>query len=476
MSSSWGKKLEKKLKALADTASKESIQTLANWIAFNRKHASTLVPVLINALLQSKNNTKRQWVCWQLVHGVLVMERENSSKWGKLSELRVALGEALQPAMESLGSTMPDQLDKFLQEWEDYNVFEGPSLLSQIRRLYQNKNNQTETDITKPKDISSQSAISRSSVEETTKPAEPTTAEPAATTTSTTVGDESCQSKKDDADQKDQTINHSSVLPMTSAANTSSDDVSNQKQQKDDDAIKTISATKSPSPQKRNSFSHLNQPVEYDFESKGIPPGKVESREFLDPCKAITTLQIARDVRTNTAVEISTAMANLPEDIIETCKDLKSGQLKELDTAMTNEFSIRIPSVLIDMDINEESSNLNMYQDIVQRQQKAREKLIYLLLKSRCQFGSTEAARDFYEIDNVAENLKKRKEKLSDALELEGLDTTETTNKNSQQQEQELAPLTWYKPDNDDDDDDDNKSEEIDQKIASIENKKQRTA
>ena len=176
-------------------------------------------------------------------------------------------------------------------------------------------------------------------------------------------------------------------------------------------------------------------------------------------------------------------MANLPEDIIETCKDLKSGQLKELDTAMTNEFSIRIPSVLIDMDINEESSNLNMYQDIVQRQQKAREKLIYLLLKSRCQFGSTEAARDFYEIDNVAENLKKRKEKLSDALELEGLDTsviindsTETTNKNSQQQEQELAPLAWYKPDNDDDDDDDNKSEEIDQKIASIENKKQRTA
>ena len=269
MSSSWGKKLEKKLKALADTASKESIQTLANWIAFNRKHASTLVPVLINALLQSKNNTKRQWVCWQLVHGVLVMERENSSKWGKLSELRVALGEALQPAMESLGSTMPDQLDKFLQEWEDYNVFEGPSLLSQIRRLYQNKNNQTETDITKPKDISSQSAISRSSEEEeTTKPAEPAPAEPAATTTSTTVGDESCQSKKDDVDQKDQTINHSSVLPMTSTANTSSDDVFKQKQQKDDDAIKTISATKSPLPQKRNSFSHLNQPVEYDFESK----------------------------------------------------------------------------------------------------------------------------------------------------------------------------------------------------------------
>jgi hypothetical protein len=268
MSSTWGKKLEKKLKALADTASKESIQTLANWIAFNRKHASTLVPVLINALQQSKNNTKRQWLCWQLIHDVLVMER-GSNKWGKLSELRVALGEALQPAMESLGGTMPDQLDNFLQEWDDHNVFEGPSLLSQIRRLYQNKNNQTEKDITKPKDTSSQLAISQSS-EETTEPAA-AAAEPVATiaTTPTTIGDESCQSEKDNVDQKDQTLNHSSVLPTTSSANTSSsDDVPNQKQQKDDDANKTISATKSPSPQKRNSFSHLNQRVEYDFESK----------------------------------------------------------------------------------------------------------------------------------------------------------------------------------------------------------------
>lgn len=168
---------------------------------------------------------------------------------------------------------------------------------------------------------------------------------------------------------------------------------------------------------------------------------------------------------------------------MEACQDLKNGKLKELDTAMTNDFSIRIPSILLDVDVNEETSNLNMFQDIVQRQEKAREKLIYLLLRSRCQFGSMEAARDFYEMDNVASNLKKRKEMLSDALELEGLDTsqiiddstTESSNKNSQNkkkdEQQELVPLVWYKPDNDE-----NTSEEIIGKTESVEKKKQRTA
>lgn len=95
-----------------------------------------------------------------------------------------------------------------------------------------------------------------------------------------------------------------------------------------------------------------------------------------------------------------------------------------------------------------------------------------------------EAAREFYEMDNVAGNLKKRKEMLSDALELEGLDTsqiiddsiTETSNKNSQNkkkdEQKELVPLVWYRPDIDED-----KSEEIVVgKKESAEKKKQRTA
>jgi len=94
-----------------------------------------------------------------------------------------------------------------------------------------------------------------------------------------------------------------------------------------------------------------------------------------------------------------------------------------------------------------------MFEDIVQRQQKAREKLLYLLQKSRCNFGSREAASEFYEIDNLLEKIKKRKELLSDALELEGLDTNEIDNEiesnnkgtvAKKDNEEELSPLTWY--------------------------------
>jgi hypothetical protein len=141
----------------------------------------------------------------------------------------------------------------------------------------------------------------------------------------------------------------------------------------------------------------------------------------------------------------------LPADIQTACQELDDGTLQELDTATTNEFSIRIPPSLIDLDIDEETSSLNMFQDIVQRQQKAREKLIYLLLRSRCKFGSREAAQEFYEIENLGKKLKKRKELLSDALELEGLDPNEIgsdvdTNK-KRDFEQVLPSLTWYKPD-----------------------------
>jgi hypothetical protein len=167
-------------------------------------------------------------------------------------------------------------------------------------------------------------------------------------------------------------------------------------------------------------------------------------------------LQIARDVRTNSAVEISTELDRLPDDIKDVCRKMDAGEVQELDAAQTNDFSIRIPSNLLDLNIEEEMASVRTFQDIVQRQQTARKKLIYLLLKSRCQFGSTDAARDYYQIDDIASKLKKRKQMLSDALELEGLDTSqideETKNKKKKKgkestaDEEELPPISWYKP------------------------------
>uniref|UniRef100_A0A7S4ERL5 CID domain-containing protein n=1 Tax=Pseudo-nitzschia australis TaxID=44445 RepID=A0A7S4ERL5_9STRA len=454
MSSSFGNKLRKKLNSLGDTASKDSVQTLSNWIGFSRKHAPITATVLAKNLQDSKNNSKRQWMYWRLIHQVLVNENGNASKWEKLAQLRFALGEALQPAMKILGNAMPDQLETCLEEWEDKNVFGGPSLISQIRRLYQNRNNLA-TSINKPSTTKNSITADISNITSSTAKALESSSEPSGTSARSTIElnekEKIAATHAGDASLEHITNDDDTVYQ---GPDNSDEDVATEKVKQEESQKKSKSSmiekvsTKSPSPQKRYSF--LNQQVDYDFESKGIPSGKVESREFLDPCKAITTLQIARDVRTNTALEISTALTNLPADVLTACQDLNSGKLDELDIATTNEFSIRIPSSLIDMDIDEESSSLNMFQDIVQRQQKAREKLIYLLLKSRCKFGSMEAARAFYEVDTLTQKVEKRKELLSDALELEGLDTSEiaTGNSNSKKHDHEdLPPLTWYEPD-----------------------------
>lgn len=135
MSASWGSKLEKKLLALTDSASKESIQTLAKFIGFNRKHAPVIAGVLAGSL-QNAPSSSRQWLYWQLLHEVLLLDL-NTAKWDKLVELRLALGEqAVVPAIESLRSknSLSEKLEGLVKQWDSHNVFGGPTLVSEIRR------------------------------------------------------------------------------------------------------------------------------------------------------------------------------------------------------------------------------------------------------------------------------------------------------------------------------------------------------
>jgi hypothetical protein len=137
MSSSWGKKFEKKLAALADGASKESIQTLANWVGFNRKHAPIIAQTLTNGLKAHANNESRQWLYWQIVHELLLLENSNPAKWHKLQDLRTALGETtIVSGIETIPNVSPQVHDSLIKEWDEHNVFGGPTLVAQIRRLF----------------------------------------------------------------------------------------------------------------------------------------------------------------------------------------------------------------------------------------------------------------------------------------------------------------------------------------------------
>ena len=136
----------------------------------------------------------------------------------------------------------------------------------------------------------------------------------------------------------------------------------------------------------------------------------VESREFLDPCKAVATLQIARDVRNDTPVQLNSMLSGLPEDIAATAQKIQNGEMKveDLTKATIQDFSMRMPAKLLELDLDEQYQTIKTFQDIIRQQQAAREQLIFLLLKSRCQFGSREAAKQFSDLQETSSILKKR--------------------------------------------------------------------
>jgi hypothetical protein len=105
------------------------------------------------------------------------------------------------------------------------------------------------------------------------------------------------------------------------------------------------------------------------------------------------------------------------------------------------------------MDWMEQIQTIQTFQDIIRRQQQARQKLIYLLIKSRCQFGSYEAAHLFNELQNTQTALQKKKQLLVDALELEGMDAVVMEDKAQDKLLEEtlsdLSPLSWYNPNDD---------------------------
>lgn len=135
-SSSWSSKLETRLLALADGASKESIQSLAKWLGFNRKHAQAFGTTLDSLL--AKSTPGRQWMYLQLVHEVLVLEKDNPSKWGRLSEMRILMGEmvVIPQLQRTIGDTaLKDKIAPLVEEWDEHNVFGTPTLVGQMKRI-----------------------------------------------------------------------------------------------------------------------------------------------------------------------------------------------------------------------------------------------------------------------------------------------------------------------------------------------------
>lgn len=383
----WGVKLRTKLSVLTEASSKESLQALAMWIFFNRKHKEAFVETLRESL--SENQQSRNIIVLSVLHEVLMLHSGDRSKWEQAADLRLILGESV--LLSRVSSFPSDRISSLLATWDTQNVFDGPTLIHQIRKAI------------------APSAAASPPQKQVVEPHPPSQEQPKTSTLPSTISTAILEPTKTKA---------SAVSP---AANTSNPSPTNPK----------------------------NVIQSYDFESKGVPAKPLHPvehlKELMDPCRAIATLQIARDLRSDTAVQLSSLLQSMPLDIREfTAAAAENGGAFELSDEQARDYCLRVPPQLLDDDLQrEQMSNVQTLKDLVERQKAAREQLLQLLLQSRCRFGADEIAAAYYAIDDSV--LRHRTQILADAMELEGLEVLPGS-ASAADQGQELPPLSWYQP------------------------------
>jgi len=411
--------------------------------------ASTLGAELLNA------NPTRQWLYIQVAHEVLLLNIDNSTKWERLSDFRTTIGETvIGPAVEAplkQGEAL-NRIQDLLQEWDTKNVFGGPTLVAHFRKtLSKSSSSSTSNPPSAPtQDIMESSKGTPQKSSETVKAMDGTSNG----SKQNTVEKETDKTIGMPEPAKPETIK--SVVKSSENDVIEDNDAIGDTVNDANDELKEITTKKlEMQPSSLSSTPNKQTPVEdikFDFESQGIPRGKVDAREFLEPCKAIATLQIARELRSDTALQYSSYFNTLPEDVENICEEAKqqeeaTGAAPEISEEEADALSLRISDDLLDLDLDDALQNVETFREIVQKQSASRERLIHLLIKSRCQFGSEEAAEAFYKLDDDAKLLEQRKGLLSDAMELEGLDFEEEQEKKATKNTKgdNLPPLSWYK-------------------------------
>jgi len=380
LASIWCTRLEKRLAALADAASKESIQTLSRWITFNRKHALYFNEVLKANMLSKNTTTARLWLYWQLIDQILVQDKDNATKFDRYGELRILVGDqiVISAAKRLSEKSLLDKVKPLFEQWDTVNVFGGPTLMNQIKRA-------AESILFPPKRMESESGNKQkkgSLMEKTSDKVFPELGE---------------------------TPRHE-TSPMSNSSITTK---VNTRRFQDASIDVVMNPLVSSNDQRHHTVNSIVS-IDFDFEKAGIPHDIVEAREFLEPCKAVATLQITRDLRSESTVQLKSWFQSIPKDIREEMRSryeeetrVGDGKLSEIDEKKVEHYSLGLSREILDLNIEESLENVRSFRDIVKKLKTARKKLINLLIKSRCKFGSDEAAQAFLRSYKIARKAAK---------------------------------------------------------------------
>jgi len=457
-------------------------------MVFNRKKCEGMGEGLLLSIMESSSAVDattgdaaaRLMLLLRIIHQVLLSNcptatgaegDADADKWEKSSQLRSRLGEitimslwtALATSLQKLNeATTQDQYQNeikgMMEEWKEHNVFGGPTVWEEYKKGWSRA----------LKEAADASAGGESATESTTTEG---AAEAEDTSTSKSLTGEDDASKKEplpsQADQSSvaKESNHNEKTENVDKDTVIADEIVDKKKEKSDESDAVVENAPAPltvedneegksvRATKRDSVAAVD--VEVDFE--GVEEAKVEPTQFLDACKVIASIQITRDLGSDAAMNLSSALSNIPSELEEACNTILTQQQKGQDeTPITDLLSAdslsNLPDEMLDLDLKYARQSLQTYKEAIRQQRKARLQCLHLLLQSRCSFGSMDAARAFcggdgsdVSMDTILDKLKKRKEILVDAMALEGLDVEEDEEEKKMEKEEEaLKPLSWF--------------------------------
>lgn len=475
--------LQRRLGSLTASPSRESIQGLAKWLIFHRRHSVAISDWLLKNYYtqESATNWNKKYLSLCMMHEIFTIYHNIPTLWDRTSDFRSTLSQrVLLPAMDSIcrssvvvvdddddptplerDQILDDKTRPMLKTWKDWDCFGNNSTLyDDLLQILDHRKEKKETEGGKkqiqnqPKEEQDEIKLTNEQVQSTqelemessdkesqkkvnvddstvsmdvdnvqkeqdnlTKQIEDNKSE----TANTKNSDNDDEISNDDQNEAIVTTPIGSDFEMDETnENGNDDDNSNNNEETEEKLSNNSKKRKLDEETKQNEQTKKQEIVtvehkaeEYDFEKSNVPFRKVATRELVAPSKAIETMQIARDLRNDAAVQLSSLLSNVSPEVYEACS---SGEQVDLKTIPT------LSDEILDIDITDALENIRMYRDICVKLQKARQKCMSLLIESRCQFGSVEAAKEYYELDGRLEALKKQKGLLNDAMELEGLD------------------------------------------------------
>lgn len=156
-------------------------------------------------------------------------------------------------------------------------------------------------------------------------------------------------------------------------------------------------------------------------------------------------MQITRDLRNDVSHNLSSSLSLVPKEVYEKCEKALVAEDGGDSTIFSKDFP-ELPDDILDVDIEDAISNIQLHRQIIEKQMDARRKCIELLIKSRCEFNSRADAEKFYSLGDISSLLVKRKAQILDAMELEGLDFEGLDDGNGQNEEladDNPSSFTW---------------------------------